>query len=134
MMVKCDDAKMQTILRLWWYWRWSCDDAYTLMYLRAVLFLIEGPRSRCYGRTTTLKAYCATLWGRWWGFCYFYFVMEQQWNEIDREKPKYSERNLSQCHCPPQIPHGPNRDRTRASTVRGRRLTAWAMARPPKSS
>ena len=31
--------------------------------------------------------------------------------------------------CPPQIPHGLTRDRTRASAVRGRRLTAWAMAR-----
>jgi hypothetical protein len=35
--------------------------------------------------------------------------------------------------CPPQIPHGPTRDRTRASTVRGQRLTAWAMARPTNS-
>jgi hypothetical protein len=32
--------------------------------------------------------------------------------------------------CPPQIPHGPTRDRTRSSAVRGWRLTAWAMARP----
>jgi hypothetical protein len=24
--------------------------------------------------------------------------MEQRWNEIDRGKPKYSEKNLSQCH------------------------------------
>jgi hypothetical protein len=32
--------------------------------------------------------------------------------------------------CPPQIPHGLTRDRTRASAVRGRRLTAWTMARP----
>jgi hypothetical protein len=31
--------------------------------------------------------------------------------------------------CPPQIPHGLTRDRTRASAVGGRRLTAWAMAR-----
>ena len=30
----------------------------------------------------------------------------------------------------PQIPHGLTRDRTRASAVRGRRLTVWAMARP----
>jgi hypothetical protein len=30
--------------------------------------------------------------------------------------------------CPPQIPHGLTRDRTRAS--HRRRLTAWAMARP----
>jgi hypothetical protein len=32
--------------------------------------------------------------------------------------------------CPPQIPHGLSRDRTRASAVGGRRLIAWAMARP----
>jgi hypothetical protein len=34
--------------------------------------------------------------------------------------------------CSPQIPHGPTRDRTRASAVRGRQLTAWAMTRPFK--
>jgi hypothetical protein len=32
--------------------------------------------------------------------------------------------------CPPQIPHGPTWDRTRASAMRVRRLTAWAMAQP----
>jgi hypothetical protein len=32
--------------------------------------------------------------------------------------------------CPPQIPYGMTRDRTRASAVGGRRLTAWSMARP----
>jgi hypothetical protein len=32
--------------------------------------------------------------------------------------------------CPPQITHVLTRDRTRASAVRGRRLTAWVMARP----
>jgi hypothetical protein len=32
--------------------------------------------------------------------------------------------------CPPQIPHGLTQARTRASVVRGRRLTAWAMSRP----
>jgi hypothetical protein len=31
---------------------------------------------------------------------------------------------------PPEIPHGPTRDRTRTSALRGLRLTAWAMARP----
>jgi hypothetical protein len=25
-------------------------------------------------------------------------VMEYQWNETDRRKPKYSGKNLSQCH------------------------------------
>jgi hypothetical protein len=32
--------------------------------------------------------------------------------------------------CPPPIPHGLTQDRTRASAVRGRRLTASAVARP----
>jgi hypothetical protein len=32
--------------------------------------------------------------------------------------------------CPPQTPHGLSRDRTRSCVVGGRRLTAWAMARP----
>jgi hypothetical protein len=32
--------------------------------------------------------------------------------------------------CPPQIPHGLTRDRTRFSAVTGRRLTACATARP----
>jgi hypothetical protein len=32
--------------------------------------------------------------------------------------------------CPPQIPHDPTWDRTRAAVVGSQRLTAWAMARP----
>jgi hypothetical protein len=27
-----------------------------------------------------------------------FLVMEHQWNDIDRGKPKYSGKNLSQCH------------------------------------
>jgi hypothetical protein len=27
-----------------------------------------------------------------------FLVMEHRWNEIDRGKPKYSKKNLSQCH------------------------------------
>jgi hypothetical protein len=27
-----------------------------------------------------------------------FLVMEHRWNEIDKGKPKYSEKNLSQCH------------------------------------
>jgi hypothetical protein len=44
--------------------------------------------------------------------------------EVFRKKP------VPVPFCPPQIPHGLTRGRTRASAVRGRRLTAWAMARP----
>jgi hypothetical protein len=31
-------------------------------------------------------------------FFLFFQVMEHRWNGIDRGKPKYSEKNLSQCH------------------------------------
>jgi hypothetical protein len=52
-----------------------------------------------------------------------------EWNwqgkaEVLREKP------VPVPLCPPQIPHGPTRDRNRASAMRGRRLTSWVMARP----
>jgi hypothetical protein len=59
-------------------------------------------------------------------------VMEHIWNETDRGKPKYSEKHVPVPLSPPQIPHGPTRDQTRASAVRGRRLIAWAMTRPRK--
>jgi hypothetical protein len=37
---------------------------------------------------------------------------------------------LSQWHCPPQIPHGLTRARTRTYEVRGRLVTALDMVRP----
>jgi hypothetical protein len=40
------------------------------------------------------------------------------------------EKPIPVPHCPPQIPHELTRARTRASAVRGQRLTTWAMARP----
>jgi hypothetical protein len=47
----------------------------------------------------------------------FFRVMEHRWNEIDWGKPKYSGKNLSQCHFVhhkslmdgPRIEHGPPR-------------------------
>jgi hypothetical protein len=41
-----------------------------------------------------------------------------------------SKKNVPLPLCPPRIRHGPTWDRIRASVVRGRRLTAWAMAWP----
>jgi hypothetical protein len=81
----------------------------------------------------SLKAFCATLWRRWrWAVFYQVLqVMEHQWNGIDRGKPTtrrktYPRANLSTTNPP----HGLTPDRTQASAVEGRRLTAWAMARP----
>jgi hypothetical protein len=75
-------------------------------------------------------AYCATLWWRWLVFSFF-LVIEHRWNEIYRGKPKYPSKNLAQCHFVYHKSHVDwPRDRNRTSTVRGQRLTAWAMARP----
>jgi hypothetical protein len=43
---------------------------------------------------------------------------------------KTGEKPVPAPLCPPQISHGLTRAQTRASAVRGQRLTAWAMARP----
>jgi len=40
---------------------------------------------------------------------------------------KLGEKPVPVLLCPPQIRHGLTRARTRASVVRGRRLTAWVM-------
>jgi hypothetical protein len=103
----------------------------TLHWTDTVLFCDEGPRSRCYGRTAALRLIVQPLWWRWLVFVFVFpcngAPMEWNWQgkpEIVREKP------ILMPLCWPQIPHGLSRDRTRASAVRGRRLTAWAMARP----
>jgi hypothetical protein len=46
------------------------------------------------------------------------------------ETEELGEKPVPAPLCPPQIRHGLTRDRNRASAVGGRRLTAWAMARP----
>ena len=55
----------------------------------------------------------------------FFQLTEHRWNETDTGKPKYSGKNLSQCHFFHHKSHMDRpRDRTRASVVTGRRLTA----------
>jgi hypothetical protein len=91
-------------------------------------FCDEGPRSRCYGRTAALRLIvqpCDEDEEKDDQFFSFFRVMEHQWKELTWEN------RSTMPLCPPQIPHGLTRDRTRASKVRGRRLTAWAMARTP---
>jgi hypothetical protein len=75
----------------------------------------------------SLEAYCATLWQKW--LVFFVFPCNgapvewnlQEKNEVLREIP------VPVPVCPPQIPHGLTRHRTRASAVRSRRLTAWII-------
>jgi hypothetical protein len=113
---------------------WPIHLAFLLFIVCRIFFFWKGPRSRSYGRTAALKLIVQPLWWRWrerWSvFFSFFQVIEHRWNEIDRGKPKYSENRVPVPLCSPQIPHGPTRDRTRASDVGGRRLTAWAVALP----
>jgi hypothetical protein len=96
--------------------------------LHADHFFYEGPSYH------SLKAFCATPMKmmRMSSFFYqFLQLVEHQWNEIDRRKPKTRRKT-----CPSATLPTTNLTWTwpgtepRASVVRGRRLTAWAMARP----
>ena len=81
-----------------------------------MLFFCEGPRSRCYRRTAALRL-----------FSYNGTPVERNWQgktEVLGEKP------IPVSLCLQQIPHGLTWDRSRVSAVGGRRLTAWALARP----
>jgi hypothetical protein len=99
-------------------------------------FFGEGPRSRSYWRTAALRRIvqpCDEDEEKDDVFFFFFIFPSNgapvEWNwhgktEVIGEKP------VPVPLCPLQIPHGPARDRTRAYMVGGRRLTAWAMARP----
>jgi hypothetical protein len=102
--------------------------------LKRCFFFVRGAPQQMLRTHRSLKAYCATPVMKISSFFYQVLqVMEHQWNEIDREKPDNSEKNLSQCHFVHHKPHMDlTWDRTRDSVVRGRRLTDWAMARPKR--
>jgi hypothetical protein len=82
-------------------WRTAFLDESVLSSFRQPFFLIdEGPRSRRYGRTAALRLLVQPCDEGEDDDCFFvlFLVMEHQWNDIDRGKPKYSGKNLSQCH------------------------------------
>jgi hypothetical protein len=80
------------------------------------------------------KASYATLWWWWWLlFCPFPSNgAPVEWNRQGKTE-ELGEKPAPVPLCPPQIPHGPTRDRTRTSAVGGQQLTAWATARPVQS-
>jgi hypothetical protein len=70
---------------------------------------------------------------------FFFFVFPSngapvEWNWQGKTEVLGGEKPVPVPLCPPKIPHGLTQDRTRASAVRFRRLTAWAMARPYNST
>jgi len=56
--------------------------------------------------------------------------MEHCCSDTNRGRLKFREKNLSHLLCPPQIRRGLAWDCTPVSAVRGRRVTAQAMAQP----
>jgi hypothetical protein len=54
---------------------------------------------------------------------------QPRWDDTERRKPKLGLKLVPVQFCPPQIPYGETRGWNR-DEVRGRRLTAWAKARP----
>jgi hypothetical protein len=88
----------------------------------------EGPSHH------SLKAFCATPMKMMRMSSFFYQVlqlMEHQWNEIDRGKPTIWRKTcLSTTLSTTNLTWTWPGTEPRASAVRGRRLTAWALARP----
>jgi hypothetical protein len=107
------------------YWLWDPPDLRSNAWscISSLIFLIaEGPRSRRYRRTAAfglivMKVMMMII------IVVLFLVRKHRWNEIDWGKPKYSGKTLSQCHFVHHKSHK-SRDRTRASAVGGRRLTA----------
>jgi hypothetical protein len=83
-----------------WYHIGSVSDTFAEPWLLIIFWGGggEGPRSRSYGSTAALKLIVQTCDEDKQISFLFFQVMEHQWNEIDRDKPKYSGKNLSQCH------------------------------------
>jgi hypothetical protein len=77
--------------------------------LQPFVFLCgEGSRSRSYGRTAALRLIVQPKEEDEekddQNFLFFQ-VKERRWNKTDRENPKYSGENLSQCHFVHQNSH-----------------------------
>jgi hypothetical protein len=94
------------------------------------VFLGEGGKSSQQTLRThrSLKAYCATLWWRWrerW--LDFFFIFRSNWAPVEwncQGKPEVIGGNpVPVPLCPPQIPHGLMRDRTRVGRPATNRLS-----------
>jgi hypothetical protein len=94
------------------------------MFWTVTLVFLEGgvglaPKRGC---LLTLAYYAFPRW---------YEFGERRWNDILTGKTEeLGDKPVPVPLYPPQIPHGLTWARTRASAVRSRRLTTWAMARP----
>jgi hypothetical protein len=112
-----------------YFWTRLQTEEFTWPMYITLFLLVKGPAADARGAPQPWGFLCnpmmKTMMMMMIIFFVLFLVMEHQ------GKPKYSgEKPVPMPLCPPQIPHGLTRDRTRACAVGGRRLTAWAMARP----
>jgi hypothetical protein len=99
-----------------------------MTHTNTLFFVVKGPAAGATDASQPLGLLCKPLMKM-----IIFFVLpcngaSVEWNwqvktEVLGEKP------VPVPLCPPQIPYGLTRNGSRASAVRGRRLTAWAMAR-----
>jgi hypothetical protein len=61
------------------------------------IYLLKGPAADATDAPQPRGLLCNPVM-KMISFVSFFLVMEHRWNEIDKEKPKYSGKNLSQCH------------------------------------
>jgi hypothetical protein len=104
--------------------------------LETLVLLWEGPRSINYGHTATLRLIVQILWWRWRERWSLFLIFSSNWASVEwswqGKTEVLGQKSVSVPLCTPQIPHGPTRVRNRASAVRSRQLTAWAMSRPKR--
>jgi hypothetical protein len=69
------------------------------------IFSAEEPHSRRYGHIAALRLIVPPCDEDDDDFFVLSQVVEHRWSETDRGKPKYSGKNLSQCHFVQQKSH-----------------------------
>jgi hypothetical protein len=101
-----------------WMRGFSSFSPFFFLWRRAPQQILRTPRR--------FKASCATLWWKWKIIFFFIFPCNEalvEWNWQGKTEV-LGENPVPVPLCPPQIPHGLTWNWTRASAVRGRRLTA----------
>jgi hypothetical protein len=103
----------------------TCCSSLISVRISAILFVVKGPAADATDAPQPWCLLCNPVMKLTSFFVFPCNGAPVEWNSQGRTKV-LGENPVPVPLCPSQITHGPTRD----SAVRGRRLTAWAMARP----